>query len=88
MDRGALPDAHFCSHPVLGTQMLRFLCLVLTARAVVNPPTEFLALENGKPVQQLPVDRISKLEVTFYDSDPESHVDRGFIEEYRLTKGV
>ena len=53
---------------------------------------EFLALEDGRPVPQRPIDRtrnrISKSEVEPLDLDPESAVDRGFIEEYRLTKGA
>jgi hypothetical protein len=78
--------------PILGTQMLYFLDPVLTARAAVKPPIEFLALEDGKPGKQRPIDRtrnrISKPEVAPNDSDAESAVDRGFIEEYRLTKGA
>jgi type IV secretion system protein VirD4 len=78
--------------PILGTQMLYFLDPVLTGRAAVKPPSEFLALEDGRPVPQRPIDRtrnrISKPEVEPLDLDPESAVDRGFIEEYRLTKGA
>jgi type IV secretion system protein VirD4 len=78
--------------PILGTQMLYFLDPVLTGRAAVKPPSEFLALEDGQPVPQRPIDRtrnrISKPEVEPLDLDPESAVDRGFIEEYRLTKGA
>ena len=80
------------NYPILGTQMLYFLDPVLTARAAVKPPTEFLALEDGQPVHQRPIDRtrnrISKPEVAPQDSDPESEVDRSFLEEYRLTKGA
>jgi len=80
------------NYPILGTQMLYFLDPVLTARAVVRPPIEFLALEDGRPVQQRPIDRtrnrISKPEAAPHDSDPESDVDRGFMEEYRITKGA
>jgi hypothetical protein len=72
--------------------MLYFLDPVLTGRAAVKPPSEFLALEDGRPVPQRPIDRtrnrISKPEVEPPDLDPESAVDRGFIEEYRLTKGA
>jgi type IV secretion system protein VirD4 len=80
------------NYPILGTQVLYFLDPVLTARAGVKPPTEFLALEHGKPVSQRPIDRtrnrLSKPEATVPDSDPESEVDRGFFEEYHLTKGA
>jgi len=80
------------NYPILGTQMLYFLDPVLAARAAVKPPNEFIALEDGQPTQQRSIDRtrnrISKSEVTPSDPDPESEVDRGFIEEYRLTKGA
>ena len=76
----------------LGGSLLYFLDPVLTARAAIKPPTKFSALEDGQPVAQRPVDRtrnrISKPEVVVHESDAESAVDRGFIEEYRLTKGA
>jgi len=78
------------NYPILGTQMLYFLDPELTARATVKPPTEFLALEDGKPVQQRSIDRtrnrISKPEAAPHDSDSASH--RSFNEEYSHTKGT
>jgi type IV secretion system protein VirD4 len=78
--------------PILGTQMLYFLDPVLTARAAIMPPTKYFALEDGQPVVQRPVDRtrnrISKPEVVVHEPESESAVDRGFSEEYRLTKGA
>jgi type IV secretion system protein VirD4 len=80
------------TYPVLGTQMLYFLDPELSARAAVKPPTEFLAVEDGKPVQQRPMNRtpnrISRPEAAPNDSDPESEEERAFNEEYPLLKGL
>jgi type IV secretory pathway TraG/TraD family ATPase VirD4 len=69
------------NYPILGTQMLYFLDPVLTARAAVKPPSEFLALEDGQPIQQRPIDRtrnrLSKPEVVPQERESES--DRASI---------
>ena len=44
-------------HPILGTQMLYFLDPLLNSRAEMAPPTEFITLEDGQPVPQLPLNR-------------------------------
>jgi len=78
------------NYPILGTQILYFLDPELTARAGLKPPTKFVALEDGRPVPQKPVNRtrnkISKPEVTPAISERLSDSDRGFMEEYRLVK--
>jgi type IV secretion system protein VirD4 len=80
------------TYPILGTQMLYFLDPELSARAAVKPPTKFLALEDGKAVQQRPINRtanqISKPEAAPNDSEPESERERAFNEEYPLPKGA
>jgi type IV secretion system protein VirD4 len=79
------------TYPILGTQMLYFLDPELTTRASLKPPTEFLALEEGKAVDQRPIDRtrnrISKPETAPNDSNSESEEERAFNEEYPLLKG-
>lgn len=53
-------------YPILGTQMLYFLDSVLSDRAELPPPVEFVTLEGGKAYPQKPVElarhRISKPE--------------------------
>ncbi|MBA3916361.1 MAG: type IV secretory system conjugative DNA transfer family protein [Acidobacteriales bacterium] len=44
-------------HPILGTQMLYFLDPVLNSRAELPPPNEFITMEDGQPVPQLPLNR-------------------------------
>ena len=60
-------------YPILGTQMLYFLDPALNSRAELAPPTEFIALEDGKPVPQHALNRtrnvVSKPE---FASPPES----------------
>jgi hypothetical protein len=80
-------------YPILGTQMLYFLDPELARRAAVEPPKEFMALEDGNALPQPPFHRtrnaISKPE--FLPPIPEqstTHAERGFVEELRLGKGA
>lgn len=78
------------TRPILGTQMLYFLDAVLTARASVQPPTKFLAIEEGRVIPQKPVGRtrnkISKPEVA--PAERLTQAELGFLEEYHTTKGA
>ena len=75
-------------HPILGTQMLYFLDPVLTARAVLPPPTALVTLEDGDALPQKPFDRtrhvISKPEVEETERDQHSEATDGFLEELQL----
>ena len=82
-------------HPILGTQMLYFLDPVLNSRAELPPPSEFITMEDGHPVPQLPVDRtrhvISKPEVASppelsSSDEPLSGVEHSFVEELQFEK--
>ena len=44
-------------YPILGTQMLYFLDPELTRRAAIEPPKEFVALEDGQAIPQPPFNR-------------------------------
>src|SRR5690242_18898292 len=44
-------------HPIYGTQILYFTDPVLAKRAEIRPPSQFLAIEDGRIVQQRPADR-------------------------------
>src|SRR5882724_5735199 len=44
-------------YPIPGTQMLYFLDPELARRAAIEPPKEFIALEDGRAVPQPPIDR-------------------------------
>jgi hypothetical protein len=72
--------------------MLYFLDPVLSARAAMKPPNQFLAIEEETVVRQRAINRtrnrISRTETIPVESEHESDVDRGFNEEYHLTKGV
>src|SRR5436190_6129496 len=74
-------SGHF---PILGMQMLYFLDPVLTARASLKPPTNFVALEDGEVTPQKPVGRtrnkISKPEVATPTAKRLTDAERGFIE--------
>src|ERR1700743_1683771 len=74
------------NYPILGTQMLYFLDPVLTARASLKPPTNFVALEDGEVTPQRPASRtrnkISKPEVATPTAKRLTDAERGFIEEY------
>lgn len=74
------------NYPILGTQMLYFLDPILTARASLKPPTNFVSLEDGEVVPQKPVGRtrnkISKPEVATPIPKRLTDAERGFIEEY------
>lgn len=74
------------NYPILGTQMLYFLDPVLTARASLKPPTNFVALEDGEVTPQKPASRtrnkISKPEVATATAKRLTDAERGFIEEY------
>jgi type IV secretion system protein VirD4 len=79
--------------PILGTQMLYFLDPVLTTRAELPPPTEFVTLEEGRqPVAQKPPDRtqhrISRPEIVAQNDTPLTRGEQGFIEELQLGKGA
>src|SRR5271156_3993152 len=83
-------------HPILGTQMLYFLDSVLNARAELAPPIEFLTLEDGQPVPQLPLNRtrnvISKPELVGSSQAISSDVlhsgaEDGLVEELHIEKG-
>jgi type IV secretion system protein VirD4 len=78
------------TYPILGTQMLYFLDPVMTARASLQPPTKFFAIEDGRVMPQKPAGRtrnkISKPEVA--PAERLSEAERGFIEEYHTTKGA
>ncbi len=76
-------------HPILGTQMLFFLDPVLNSRADLAPPIEFLTLENGKPISQLPLNRTQNV-VSRPEPAPTgelSGVEHGFVETLHLKKG-
>jgi hypothetical protein len=79
-------------HPILGTQMLYFLDPVLTARAELPPPTDFVTLDDGRKVPQKPFDRtrhvISKPEILAQDDANLTRGEQGFIEELELGKGA
>jgi hypothetical protein len=44
-------------HAIYGTQILYFTDPVLSKRALIAPPTRFVAIDDGKIVKQLPADR-------------------------------
>src|ERR1700761_6972061 len=73
------------NYPILGTQMLYFLDPILTARASLKPPTNFVALEDGEVTPQKPASRtrnkISKPEVATATAKRLTDAERGFIEE-------
>jgi type IV secretion system protein VirD4 len=77
--------------PILGTQMLYFLDPVLTARAELPPPTEFVTLEDGQTSPQKPLNRtrhkISKPETVAHADTPLTRAEQGFLEELQLKKG-
>ena len=81
-------------HPILGTQMLYFLDPLLNSRAEMAPPTEFITLEDGQPVPQLPLNRtrhvISKPETSpppRLHHDVQHGAEEGFVEELHFQKG-
>ncbi len=78
------------TYPILGTQMLYFLDPVLTTRASVQPPTKFLAVEDGRVISQKPVGRtrnkISKPEAA--PAERLTQAELGFLEEYQSMKGA
>jgi type IV secretion system protein VirD4 len=83
-------------HPILGTQMLYFLDPVLNSRAELAPPTEFVTLENGKPVPQHVFNRtrhvVSRPEVVpppeSLPSDlPLSRLEQHLVEELHSEQG-
>src|SRR5579875_3129171 len=78
------------TYPILGTQMLYFLDPVLTRRASLQPPTKFLAVEDGRVISQKPVARtrnkISKPETA--PRERLTQAELGFLEEYHTTKGA
>ena len=78
------------TYPILGTQMLYFLDPVLTARASLQPPTRFFAIEDGHVSPQKPVGRtrnkISKPEAAPVERLTQAEL--GFIEEFHTTEGV
>jgi type IV secretion system protein VirD4 len=82
-------------HPILGTQMLYFLDPLLNSRAEMAPPTEFITLEDGQPVPQLPLNRtrhvISKPETVASSEavsiDVQHGAEEGFVEELHFQKG-
>jgi hypothetical protein len=77
-------------HPILGTQMLYFLDPILSARAALDPPTEFCTLEDSKTVPQLPLNRtrnvVSKPEIALPE-EPLSPAEQHFVEECHAEKG-
>ena len=80
-------------YPILGTQMLYFLDPELARRAAIEPPKEFVALEDGIAVPQPAVNRnrnrISKPEsLSPIVAGPTTHAERGFVEELELGKGA
>ena len=74
-------------HPILGTQMLYFLDPVLNTRAELAPPTEFVTLEDGKPVPQHALNRtrhvVSKPEIA-PPEEPPLRVEHHFVEQIRI----
>ena len=72
--------------------MLYFLDPVLTARAELSPPTNFVTLEDGRGIPQKPLDRtrhvISKPEILAQDNSNLARGEQGFIEELELGKGA
>src|SRR5215467_10334728 len=78
-------------YPILGTQMLYFLDPELTRRAAIEPPKEFVALEDGHAIPQRPTDRtrhtISKPEFVSRTAKPTTDAERGFLEELRISEG-
>jgi type IV secretion system protein VirD4 len=44
-------------HPIYGTQILYFTDPALAKRAEIRPPSQFLAIEEGRMIQQRPADR-------------------------------
>ena len=80
-------------YPILGTQMLYFLDPELTRRAAIEPPKEFVALEDGQAIPQPPFNRtrnaISKPELLPpILAEPTTHAERSFVEELGLGKGA
>jgi type IV secretion system protein VirD4 len=71
-------------YPILGTQMLYFLDPVLSERAELARPTEFVTLEGGKVCAQKPVTlarhRISKPESVPTDFTVPSEAESSFFE--------
>jgi type IV secretion system protein VirD4 len=79
-------------YPILGTQMLYFLDPELTQRAALEPPKNFLAIEDGRAKPQPPPDRtrnlISKPEPAPLEAEPPNIAESGFTEALRLGKGA
>ena len=80
-------------YPILGTQMLYFLDPELTRRAAIEPPKEFVSLEDGQAIPQPPFHRtrnaISRPElIPPIQAEPTTHAERSFVEELGLGKGA
>ncbi|HTW64437.1 MAG TPA: type IV secretory system conjugative DNA transfer family protein [Bryobacteraceae bacterium] len=77
-------------HPILGTQMLYFLDPVLSARAAIHPPTDFLSLEDGTAISQPPLNRtrnvISKPE-TAPPEETLSRIEQHMIKQLHADEG-
>ncbi len=79
-------------YPILGTQMLFFLDPELTRRAALEPPNNFLAIEDGHTKPQPAADRtrnmISKPEPAPLEVEPPNIAESSFSEALRLGKGA
>jgi hypothetical protein len=79
-------------YPILGTQMLFFLDPELTRRAALEPPKNFLAIEDGHTKPQPAADRtrnlISKPEPTPLEVELPNIAESSFNEALRLGKGA
>jgi type IV secretion system protein VirD4 len=79
-------------YPILGTQMLFFLDPELTRRAALEPPKNFLAIEDGHTKPQPAADRtrnlISKPEPTPLEVELPNMAESSFNEALRLGKGA
>jgi type IV secretion system protein VirD4 len=83
-------------HPILGTQMLYFLDPMLNSRGELALPTEFLALENGTPIPQRPLNQtrqvadkaalISPPEFVSNAEEP-SNAEGNLVEELHIEQG-
>ena len=58
-------------HPIYGTQILYFTDPVLAKRAEIRPPSQFLAIEDGRIIQQRPADRTRNV-ISAAEPEPQS----------------
>ena len=58
-------------HPIYGTQILYFTDPILAKRAEIRPPSQFLAIEDGRIIQQRPADRTRNV-ISAAEPEPQS----------------